>query len=114
MMTSYLNWNKMKYLETYSNFYMDLLSFNPDPNNQAQEIIFSREAKEVNHSSLIISKSTLSQTTSRKLLGVLLDSSLIFGEHLISVQCNVNKTIGLFRKLQNTLPRQALITIYKA
>ena len=76
----------MKYLETYSNFYMNFLSFNPDPSNQTQELIFSREAKEVNHSSLIFSKSTLSQTTSRKRLGVPLNSSLIFGEHLISVQ----------------------------
>ena len=37
-----------------------------------------------------------------------------FDEHLISVQSRTNKTIGLLRKLQNTLPRQALITIYKA
>ena len=30
------------------------------------------------------------------------------------VTTNVNKTIGLLRKLQNLLPRTALITIYKA
>ena len=30
------------------------------------------------------------------------------------VQRNVNKTIGLLRKLQNILPRQSLITIYKS
>ena len=28
--------------------------------------------------------------------------------------CKINKTIGLIRKLQNLLPRSALITLYKA
>ena len=28
--------------------------------------------------------------------------------------CKINKTIGLIRKLQNLLPRTALITLYKA
>ena len=56
----------------------------------------------------------LSQRTSQKHLGVILDASLSFHKHLISVQSKTNKTIGLPHKLQNTLPRQALITIYKA
>ena len=41
------------------------------------------------------------------------DSSLSFDEHLISIQSKTNKTIGLLRKFQNTIPRQTLITIYK-
>ena len=45
---------------------------------------------------------------------MVLDSSLIFYEHLISVQSKTIKTMGLLRNLQNTLRRQALITIYKA
>ena len=45
---------------------------------------------------------------------MILDFSLSFDGHLISVQSKTNKTIGLLCKLQNTLPRQALITIYKA
>ena len=45
---------------------------------------------------------------------MILDVSLSFDEHLISVQSKTNKTIGLLRKLQNTLTRQALITAYKA
>ena len=89
-------------------------SFNTDPNRQARKIIFSRKTKKVNHSPLTFSESTVSQTTSQKHLGVILDSSLGFDEHLISAQSKTNKTIGLFGKFQNTLPRQALITIYKA
>ena len=43
-----------------------------------------------------------------------LDSKLNFEEHLSKVESKVNKTIGIIRKLQNVLPRQALITIYKS
>ena len=70
--------------------------------------------KKINHPSLTFNQSTVSQITSQKHLGVILDSSLSFDEHLISVQSKINKTIGLLCKLQNTLPRQALITINKA
>ena len=45
---------------------------------------------------------------------MILDASLTFDEHLLSVQSKTNKSIGLLRELQNTLPRQELITIYKA
>ena len=92
------------------------MSFNPDPNKQAQEVIFSRKTKKLNHPPLTFSKSTVSQSTYQKHFGVVLDASLSlsFDEHLISVQSKTNKTIGLLRKLQNTFPIQALITIYKA
>ena len=89
------------------------MSFNPDPNKQAQEVIFSRKTKKVHHPPLAFSKSNVSQSAYQKHLGVILDASLSFDEHLISVQSKTNKTIGLLRKLQNILPRQALITIYK-
>ena len=90
------------------------MSFNPDPSKQAQEVIFSRKTKKINHPPLTFSKITVSRSTSQKHLGVILDASVSFEEHLISVQSKTNKTVGLLRKLQNTLPRHALITIYKA
>ena len=89
------------------------MSFNPDPYKQTQEVIFRRKTKKINHPSLTFSKSTVSQATSQKPFGEVLHFSLSFDEHLVSVQSKTNKTIGLFRKFQNTLPRQALITIYK-
>ena len=88
------------------------MSFDPDASKQAQEVIFSRQTKKINHSTLTFSKSTVSQTTSLKHFGVILDSSLSSNEHSISVQSKTNKTIGLLCKLQNTLVREALITIY--
>ena len=37
-----------------------------------------------------------------------------FEKHLEIVLCKINKKIGLIPKLQNLLPRTALITLYKA
>ena len=88
--------------------------FNPYPNKRAQEVIFSRKTKKINHPSLTFSKRTVSQTTSQKHLGVILDFSLSFDEHLISLQSKANKTIGLLPKFQNSLPRQTLVIIPKA
>ena len=66
--------------------------FNQDPNKQAQDVIYSRKTKKANHHLSNFSKSTVSQTTSQKHLGV-------FDEHLISALRKTDKTIGL--KLYN-------------
>ena len=50
------------------------MGLNPDPNKQ--EVIFSRKTKKINHPPLTFSKSTVSQSTSQKHLGEILDSSL--------------------------------------
>ena len=42
-----------------------------------------------------------------------LDAKLTFEEHFKTVVSKINRTVGLLRKLQNLLPREALITIYK-
>ena len=91
-------------------------SFNTDPSKRAQhrpkqagpskrakEIIFSRKAKKIYHPSLRFNDSIVSQSPYQKHLGIFLDSQFIFEEHL-KVNINLNKTIGLLRKLQNILP----------
>ena len=45
---------------------------------------------------------------------MVLDTKSDFSFHLKNVQKKVNKTIGLLRKLQDTLPRTSLITIFKS
>ena len=54
------------------------------------------------------------QATSHKHLGIILDTRLSFENHLETVLCKINKTIGIIRKLHNLLLRSALITLYKA
>ena len=90
------------------------MTFNPDRSKQAQEIIFSRKLKKATHPPLLFNNNNASQVNSKKHLGVILDVKLTFEEHLKNVFNKTNKTIGLLRKLSNLLPRQALVTIYKA
>ena len=89
------------------------MSFNPDPNKQAQEIIFSRKLKKVYHPPLRFNNNNVSQVSSQKRLGLTFDNRLTFDEHLTNVSNKISKTIGLLRRLQNILPRPALRTIYE-
>ena len=90
------------------------MNLNLDPTKQAHEVIFSRKGKEIYHPPLVFNNTSVSQSSSQKHLGVILDSKLIFDEHLKMVSLKISKTLGLLRKLHNLLPRSALITIYKA
>ena len=89
------------------------IDFNPGSTKQADEVIFSRKAKELYHPPLVFNNTSVSQSSSEKHVGVMLDSKLIFDEHLEMVSLKISKTLGLLRKLYNLLPRSALITIYK-
>ena len=44
---------------------------------------------------------------------IILDSKLIFDEHLKMISLKIIKTLGLLRKLHNLLPRSAVLTINK-
>ena len=90
------------------------MSFSPDPSEQAQEVIFSRKTKKEYHLPLAFNNNNVSETNSQKHLGVVLDNRLSFEDHLKMILNKVNKTIGLLRKLQNILPRSAVLIIYKS
>ena len=45
---------------------------------------------------------------------MILDTKLNFQEHIEYILTKVNKTTGLLQKLQNTLPRGSLLTIFKS
>ena len=90
------------------------MSFNPDPSKQAQEVIFSRKIQKTCHLSIYFNNKLVKQVPSQKHLGLILDNKLNFQEHLKNILNKVNKTIGLLRKLQNILPREPLLTIYKS
>ena len=90
------------------------MSFNPDPNKQAQELIFSCKVQTTNHLPLFFNENVVPKNTLQKHLGMFLDSKLNFSEHLKTIFQKTNKTIGLLRKLQTLLPRAPLITVYKS
>ena len=74
------------------------MSFNPDPKKQAQEVIFSWKFRAISHPPLVFNNNII-QATSHKYLGTILDTRLSFEKYLETVLCQINKTIGLIRKL---------------
>ena len=90
------------------------MSFNPGHSKQAQEVIFSRKLQKSTHPTLSLNNNALTQYVTQKHLGMFLDTKLDFQGHLKSIFNKVNKTIGLSRKLHNSLPRLPLLTIYKS
>ena len=91
------------------------MNFNPDISKQAHEVAFSRKRSLVSHPSLtFINNIPVAQTSSQKHLGMHLDKKLNFEEHLSKVEAKVNKSVGIIRKLQNVLPRSALLTVNKS
>ena len=90
------------------------MTFNPDPNKLAQEVIFSRKTKKTSHPPLNFNDSTVQQVQFQKHLGVYLDGELDFREHIQNMFKKINKTISLLRKLQNKLARAPLVTIHKS
>ena len=56
------------------------MSFNPDPNKEAQEVIFSHKSKRLTYPLLVFNNYNVSQTFSQKHLGVILDFKLTFEE----------------------------------
>ena len=89
------------------------MNFNPDTSKQAQ-VLFSRKVKVTAHPQLVFNNNPVHETATQKHLGMFLGFKLNFQEHFENMPNKVNKTIGLLRKLQNTLPRPSLLTIYKS
>ena len=90
------------------------VQFNRDPDKQANEVIFSRKTSSNNlsHPPIKFSKIDISKSPHQH-LRIVLDSKLSFSAHVDHKIKNCNKIIGLFRRLSTTLPRNALLTIYK-
>ena len=90
------------------------MRFNPDPKTKAQEVIFSRKINKIDHPPLYFNENLVKSSLTQKHLGMILGTKLDFSLHLKNVQNKVKKTIGLLCKLQDTLPRTSLITIFKS
>ena len=90
------------------------MRFSPDPKKQAQEMIFSRKINKIDHPPLYFNQNLIKSSSAHKHLGTILDTRLDFNLHLKNVRNMVSKIIGLLRKLQSTLPRTSLITIFKS
>lgn len=90
------------------------MSFNPDPSKQAVEVYFTRKLDPPNPPTLFFNNSAITIADSQKHLGLILDKKLAFGHHLKDKLSKANKGIGLINRLRKFLPRDSLLTIYKA
>ena len=90
------------------------MSFNTDPSKQAQEVIFSKKYAKEDHPATYFSDMLVTPTTIEKQIGVYLDEKLNYNTHIKEKLSKVYKGIVLLRNFFNKLPRQALVTIYKA
>ena len=90
------------------------MSFNSDPSKQAQVLIFYCKFQKLVYPPLNFNNIAVTHSTSQKHLGMLLDVRIDFQENIKNIYSKVNKTIGLLRKLHNTLPRLPLLTICKS
>ena len=90
------------------------MKFNPDITKKFQEIIFSRKKVDSTHPVVYFNNTPVNSTATHENLSMIIDSKLSYENHLQSAFSQVNKTISLLRKLQPTLPRKSLMTIYKS
>ena len=92
------------------------MQFNPDPNKQANEVIFSRKSISHNLSHLPIkfNERIITKCNHQKYLGIILDSNLNFNTHIDQKIKKCNTLIGLIRRLFVNLPQNSLLIIYKS
>ena len=88
--------------------------FNPDPNKQAVEILFSKKQHEKdNYPPLNFNGDNVQTAISQKHLGLVLDSKLDFSEHISNKINKCNKIIGIMTNLSLFLLWKTLLKIYK-
>ena len=90
------------------------MSFNPDVSKEAQEVIFSRKSHKLAHPPVIFTNVPVKRCFIQKHLGIHLDEKLNSNHHAKEKITKANKGIRVIKKLSNTLPRDALLTICKS
>ena len=89
------------------------MSFNPDPQKQAVELILSKKRIEVDHPEIRFNNIPVMRVDDHKHLGIILDSKLSFSTHIKSAISKTRKGIGLLRYLSRYLPMHTLNELYK-
>ena len=90
------------------------MSLNPDPSKQAVEVHFSRKINPVDTPPVYFNNLAVAVWETHKDLGLLLDKKLAFDRHVEEMNQRANKGVGLITRLRRYLPRNSLLTIYKA
>ena len=89
------------------------MSFNPDPNKPAEEIIFSHKRHSQDHPPLYFNNIQVKQVNEHKHLGLILDLKLTFANHINEKLSKARKGIGVIKYLSSYVPVKTLDQIYK-
>ena len=90
------------------------MEFNPDPNKQATELLFSCKKNSPNHPSLFFNSTVVPTVNEQRQLGLILDSKLSFERHLNEKIMKTKRRIGITKYLSLILPLKTLDQMYKA
>ena len=78
------------------------------------EVHFSRKINPVDTPPVYFNNLAVASCETHKHLGLLLDKRLAFDRHVEEMILRANKGVGLITRLRRYLPRNSLLTIYKA
>ena len=88
--------------------------FNPDPNKQAVEIVFSKKHEKDNYPPMNFNGDNIQIAISLKHIDLVLDSKLDFNENINNKVNKRNKITDIMKKLSLFLSRKTLLMIYKS
>ena len=89
------------------------ISFNPDPQKRAFELIFSKKRIEMNHPEIRFNNRLVMKVDEHKHLGIVLDSKLSFSARIKAAITKTRKGVGLLKYLSKYLPRHTLNESFK-
>ena len=90
------------------------MALNPDPSKQAVEVHSAHKINPVDIQAVYFNNLAVASCETHKHLGLLLHKRLAFDCHVEEMILRANKGIGLITRLCRYLPRNYLLTIYKA
>ena len=88
------------------------LEFNPDPNKQATEVLFSCKKSSPNHPQIVFNGTIVAKINEQKQLGLILDSILSFGKHVNEKR--LKRILELLNTFLVFLPFKTLDQMFKA
>ena len=89
------------------------MAFNPEPNKQAVEVLISQKRLDSNHPPLFFNRSMVLKVDAHKHLGLILDSKLLFVNHINEKIKLAKKGIGVLKYLSQYLALKTLDQMYK-
>ena len=89
------------------------MSFNPDPQKQAVELLLSKKRNGKDHPVVVFNDIPVKKVEEHKHLRLILDTKLSFSAHIKAAISKTRKGIGLLKYHSKYLPRHTLNELYK-